>query len=93
MKKLITLICILSFALPSQAFFWNKKDKALEKELQGKGYAGTLPDIGDRLEPTKTKVSKPIFEPQDGFDDKDKTGQKMFFRDMQGNFIRYKQFS
>ena len=72
MKKLITLICILSFALPSQAFFWNKKDKALEKELQGKGYAGTLPDIGDRLEPTKTKVSKPIFEPQDGFDDKDK---------------------
>lgn len=57
----------MSFALPSHAFFWNKKDKALEKELQGKGYAGTLPNLGDKIENTKTKVTTPIFESQDGF--------------------------
>lgn len=57
----------MSFALPSHAFFWNKKDKALEKELQGKGYAGTLPNLGDKIEKTKTKVTTPIFESQDGF--------------------------
>ena len=56
----------MSFALPSHAFFWNKKDKALEKELQGKGYAGTLPNLGDKIEKTKTKVTTPIFESQDG---------------------------
>ena len=58
----------MSFALPSNAFFWNKKDKALEKELEGKGYAGTLPNIGDTVEKSKTKVTTPIFESQDGFD-------------------------
>ena len=58
----------MSFALPSNAFFWNKKDKALEKELEGKGYAGTLPNIGDKVEKSKTKVTTPIFESQDGFD-------------------------
>ena len=57
----------MSFALPSHAFFWNKKDKALEKELQGKGYAGPLPNLGDKIEKTKTKVTTPIFESQDGF--------------------------
>ena len=57
----------MCFALPSHAFFWNKKDKALEKELQGKGYAGTLPNLGDKIEKTKTKVTTPIFESQDGF--------------------------
>ena len=57
----------MSFALPSHAFFWNKKDQALEKELQGKGYAGTLPNLGDKIEKTKTKVTTPIFESQDGF--------------------------
>ena len=57
----------MSFALPSHAFFWNKKDKALEKELQGKVYAGTLPNLGDKIEKTKTKVTTPIFESQDGF--------------------------
>ena len=49
-------------------FFWNKKDKALERELEGKGYAGTLPNIGDKIEKSKTKVTTPIFESQDGFD-------------------------
>lgn len=64
MKKFLALLIILSFALPSQAFFWSKKDKNLEKELQGKGYAGTLPNIENQSEKTKVKVSEPIFEPQ-----------------------------
>ena len=58
----------MSFALPSDAFLWNKKDKALEQELQGKGYAGTLPNIGNKIEKSKTKVTTPIFESQEGFD-------------------------
>ena len=67
MKKFFICLIIMSFALPSHAFFWNNKDKALEKELQGKGYAGTLPNLGDKIEKTKTKVTTPIFESQDGF--------------------------
>ncbi len=69
MKKFLVCLILLSIALPSHAFFWNKKDKALEKELQGKGYAGTLPDIGEKIEKSKTKVTTPIFESQKGFDD------------------------
>ena len=64
MKKFVALLIIFSFALPSHAFFWNKKDKALEKELQGKGYAGTLPDIENKAEKTKIQVAEPMFEPQ-----------------------------
>ena len=64
MKKLVALLIIISFALPANAFFWNKKDKALEKELQGKGYAGDLPRIEDVGQKSKTKVSEPVFEPQ-----------------------------
>lgn len=64
MKKLAALLIILSFALPSHAFFWHKKDKALEKELQGKGYAGTLPNIEDKIEKKKIQVAEPVFEPQ-----------------------------
>jgi len=67
MKKLVALFIILSFALPSQAFFWNKKDKALEKELEGKGYAGELPQIERKEEGVKTEVAEPIFEPQGDF--------------------------
>ncbi len=69
MKKFIICIIAMSFMLPSQAFFWQKKDKALEKELQGKGYAGNLPSIGVKEEKTKTKVAEPKFELQPGFDD------------------------
>ena len=69
MKKFLVCLILLSVTLPSHAFFWNKKDKALEKELQGKGYAGTLPDIGEKVEKSKTKVTTPIFESQEGFDD------------------------
>ena len=68
MKKLIICLLLLSITLPSEAFFWNKKDKALEKELQGKGYAGTLPDLNEKIEKSKTKVTTPIFESQEGFD-------------------------
>ena len=63
MKKVIALLIVLSFGLPSQAFFWHKKDKALEQELQGKGYAGSLPNIESAREKAKTKVSEPVFEP------------------------------
>lgn len=68
MKKFLIVLLLMSFALPSNAFFWNKKDKALEKELEGKGYAGTLPNIGEKVEKSKTKVTTPIFESQEGFD-------------------------
>ena len=64
MKKLVALLIILSFALPSHAFFWHKKDKNLEKELQGKGYAGDLPNIEEPAAKSKVKVAEPLFEPQ-----------------------------
>ena len=69
MKKLIVLFLILCFALPSQAAFWNKKTKIPEAELQGKGYAGTLPDLTSKLQNKENKIAKPIFETQRGFDD------------------------
>lgn len=67
MKKFIVCLILLSITLPSNAAFWNRKDKALEKELQGKGYAGNLPNLDDKIEKTKTKVTTPIFESQEGF--------------------------
>ena len=69
MKKFIILFIILSFALPSNAAFWNRKNKALEAEMQGKGYAGTLPDLKSNEKKGKEeKVVKPIFESQKSFD-------------------------
>ena len=69
MKKFLICLIVMSFCFPSHAFFWNKKNKALEKELQGKGYAGTLPNLENKIEKSKTKVVTPIFESQDGFND------------------------
>lgn len=69
MKKFLICLILLSITLPSNAAFWNKKNKALEQELQGKGYAGKLPDIGEKIERSKTKVTTPVFEAQEGFDD------------------------
>ncbi len=70
MKKFLIALLLLSVTLPSNAAFWNNKiDKALEKELQGKGYAGNLPNIGEKIERSKTKVTTPVFETQEGFDD------------------------
>ena len=68
MKKFLICLLLLTFTLPSHAAFWNKKDKALEQELQGKGYAGNLPEIGEKVERSKTKVTTPVFEAQEGFD-------------------------
>ena len=68
MKKFLICFLLLSITLPSNAAFWNKKNKALEQELQGKGYAGNLPDIGEKIERSKTKVTTPVFEAQEGFD-------------------------
>jgi hypothetical protein len=59
----------MSFALPSHAWWWDKKDKALEAELQGKGYAGTLPKLNKNIKPKEEKVVTPIFESQKGFND------------------------
>ena len=70
MKKILALLIVLSFALPSQAFFWNKKNKQLENELRGKGYAGSLPSIEDTSpQKNRVKTAEPVFEPQSGFDD------------------------
>lgn len=69
MKKILICLIVINFALPSHAFFWHKKDKALEVELQGKGYAGTLPDIGTEKPENKVKTASPIFEVKDGFND------------------------
>ena len=67
MKKLVLCLIAISIALPSHAFWWNKKDKALEAELQGKGYAGTLPDLTKKHQKKEQKVSTPIFESQKDF--------------------------
>ena len=69
MKKFFVCLILLSITLPSNAAFWYRKDKALEQELQGKGYAGTLPDIGEKIEKSKKKVTTPIFDSQEGFND------------------------
>lgn len=69
MKKFILSLILLSVTLPSQAWFWNKKDKALEAELQGKGYAGTLPVLNKNFNEKKNKVVAPVFESKNGFDD------------------------
>lgn len=70
MKRLFLLFIAFSLALPSGAAFWDRKDKALEAELQGKGYAGTLPDLSTtKLKPKEQKVTTPIFDSQKGFND------------------------
>lgn len=71
MKRIIALLIIIGFALPSNAAFWNRKDKALEAELQGKGYAGTLPDLKKNAQTKEERVSTPIFESQKSFDNPD----------------------
>ena len=68
MKKFLICFLLITVTLPSNAAFWYKKDKALEQELQGKGYAGNLPDRGEKIERSKTKVTTPVFEAQEGFD-------------------------
>lgn len=67
MKKFLLCLIALSFTLPSQAWWWDKKDKALEAELEGKGYAGTLPNLNKNIKPKEEKVTTPIFESQKDF--------------------------
>jgi len=67
MKKICLCLLAICITLPSQAWFWDKKDKALEAELQGKGYAGTLPDLNKNLPSKNQKITTPIFESQKGF--------------------------
>lgn len=64
------LLCLIAFflILPANAAFWNKKDKAMELEMQGKGYAGTIPDLSRKAAPKEERVTTPIFESQKGFD-------------------------
>lgn len=69
MKRLVLILISLSLILPAQAAFFNKKDKALEAEMQGKGYAGTLPDLTTKFQKKEQKITTPIFESQKGFDD------------------------
>jgi hypothetical protein len=69
MKKIIIAFIILCFAMPSQAAFWNRKQKIPEAEMSGKGYAGNLPKIeSPQTTPKENKKPKPIFESQKGFD-------------------------
>lgn len=72
MKRFLILLFVISFALPSQAFFWHPKDKNLELENQGKGYAGTLPDLNSKFQKKEQRVSTPIFESEKSFDDPSK---------------------
>ena len=69
MKKFILCLIALSFALPSNAWFWERIDKELEAELEGKGYAGTLPKIENVFQKKQQKVTKPIYESKKSFDD------------------------
>jgi len=69
MKRILTAFIILCFAMPAQAAFWNKKNKALEAEMQGKGYAGTLPDLESKFQKKEQKVTRPVFESQKSFDE------------------------
>lgn len=69
MKKFLICLIILNITLPSYAWFWDKKDKALEAELEGKGYAGTLPEVNKNLQPKEKKTATPIFESQKDFND------------------------
>ena len=59
----------MSVCLPSQAWWWDKTDKALEAELEGKGYAGTLPKLEKVFQKKEQKVVTPIFESQKDFND------------------------
>lgn len=69
MKKIIACLIVLSYTLPSHAWWWDKTDKVLEAELVGKGYAGTLPDLNKKNLKKEQKVSTPILEAQEKFND------------------------
>lgn len=63
MRKLLIIFCLL-------IIFSNRVmamiDVATGEEI--KGYKGTLPDVTQRFEPFRTKISKPKYEDKSGFD-------------------------
>ncbi len=67
MKRILLILITLALIAPAQAAFWDRKDRALEAELEGKGYAGTLPDLSKPFKKKEQKVTTPLFESQDGF--------------------------
>jgi hypothetical protein len=69
MKKFVLSLIILSLSFPAQAALFNKKDKALEAELEGKGYAGTLPNLNTNQPQKEQKFATPLFDAKKGFDD------------------------
>ena len=69
MKKFVLFFIMINIINPSYAWFWDRKDKALDAELQGKGYAGTLPSLNLDLKPSEKKVVTPIFEVKKDFSD------------------------
>ncbi|MDO5307399.1 MAG: hypothetical protein Q4E83_06545 [bacterium] len=72
MKRILIIFLAIILTLPVNAAFWNKKDKALELECEGKGYAGTLPDIKSKFAPKEQKITTPIFEAEKDFKDSSK---------------------
>ena len=68
MKRFLIVFVMLCFVFPTNAVF-ARKNKALEAELQGKGYAGTLPNLKTVFSKKEQKITTPIFESQKGFND------------------------
>ena len=69
MKKLLVILLIVLTILPSQAAFWNKKEKEMRLQLEGRGYVGSLPDVTSKYQKEEKKTVKPVFESQKSFDD------------------------
>ena len=67
MKKSILVIIIASIiCLP---VYSATKDNTQKREVDEKGYMGTLPDITDKYDKSRTSISTPVFEAQEGFTD------------------------
>lgn len=69
MRRVLLILILVSILSPANAAFWDRKDKKLEAELQGKGYAGTLPNLDKVFKKKEQKVTTPIFESQKDFND------------------------
>lgn len=64
MRKLFAVIFIVLFCVP----LCCAKDKT---DFDGKGYAGTLPDLSRQYTPSEPKSTKPVFEQVDNFHSSD----------------------
>ncbi len=81
MKKLLVLI-LISILTAQNCYAWGwfgKKDsdkkevstENIEIENQGRGYAGTLPDVTKNFRTNESKVTKPVFEESKNFNSSD----------------------